>query len=120
MSCLTDGDVQAVVDGEAGDGVRAHLAGCERCQSRVEERRRLMADVTSVVGAEGAMRAGLECRSREAIKANRPVRGATVLRGSPSRPTWKRAGVLSALATGAGVVLVVPARLPRIRAAHLL
>jgi len=75
-----------------------------------------MADVTSVVDAEGAMPAGLEFRLREAIKANGPVRGATVLRGSPSRPAWKRAGVLSALATAAGVVLVVAVLLPRMGA----
>src|SRR5215471_12645496 len=116
MNCLTDGDVQAIVDGEAGDAVRAHLSGCERCRSRVEERRRLMADVTSAVDAEGAMPARLEFRLREALEATRPVRGATVLRGSPARPTWKRAGVLSALATAAGVVLVVAVLLPRMGA----
>jgi hypothetical protein len=116
MSCLTDGDVQAVVDGEAGEAVRAHLAGCERCRSRVEERRRLMADVASCVEAEGAMPAGFEFRLREAIAANRPVRGATVLRGSAGGPPWKRAGVLSALATAAGVVFVVAVLLPRMGA----
>src|SRR5262245_45507658 len=116
MSCLTDGDVQAVVDGEAGEAVRTHLAGCEQCRSRVDERRRLMADVTGVIEAEGAMPPGLEFRVSEAIRANRPVRGATVLRGQPGRPAWKRAGVLSALATAAGVVFVVAVLLPRMGA----
>jgi hypothetical protein len=116
MNCLTDGHVQAVADGEAGEAARAHLAGCERCRSRVEERRKLMADVSNVVEDERSVPAGLEFRVRESIRTNRPVRGATVLRDPGSRPAWKRAGVLSALATAAAVVFVVAVLLPRMGA----
>ncbi|HEX5109521.1 MAG TPA: hypothetical protein VFV95_13785 [Vicinamibacterales bacterium] len=108
--------MQAVVDGEAGEAARAHLAGCDRCRSRVGDRRKMMTGVTNIVESEGALPAGLEFRVRESIRANRPVRGATVLRGPESRPAWKRPVVLSALATAAGVAFVVAVLLPRMGA----
>ena len=115
MGCLTDVDVQAVVDGEATELMRAHAASCDGCRNRVDDRRRLMAQVTALAGAEGDLRPGFERRLREAVDSERPVRGATVLRGSP-RGAWRQAGLVSAAAVAAVVAIVVFGVMPRMGA----
>ena len=129
MRCLTDVDVQTVVDDEATEASRAHVAGCSRCRDRIDERRREMAAVRALVQRQGAGGPGghgadgddlppaLEARLRQALAVQRPVRGATALRGPASPATslaaWRRAGWMSALATAAVVALVVFFVLPR-------
>jgi hypothetical protein len=123
MRCLTDVEVQAVVDEEANEACRAHAATCDRCRARVDERRSQMATLASLVDADGMPSSMLEARLRQAMaEAGRsertgrtPARGSTVLRGqAPS--AWRRLGWASALATAAVIALLVYGVLPRLGA----
>jgi hypothetical protein len=119
MRCLTDIEVQAVVDGEASEEHRAHADACEACRRRVGERRDQMETIASLIDADGMPSAGLETRLRFAMSDGRSgrtgptdVRGSTVLRATkPS--AWRSVGVISAVATAAVVALVVYGVLPR-------
>ncbi|MET0164467.1 MAG: hypothetical protein ABW318_05615, partial [Vicinamibacterales bacterium] len=112
MRCLTDSEVQAVVDGEASDECRAHADGCEACRTRVDERRDQMETSASLIDADGMPSSALELRLRHAMSN---VRGATVLRAR--RPSaWRNVGLVSALATAAAIALVVYGVLPRLGA----
>src|SRR5262245_8447966 len=123
MRCLTDGDVQAVVDGEASNEHRAHAAACDRCRARVEERRANLAAISSLINDDDAAPAALEARLRHAMSAGPSertgptygVRGSTVLRqATPSR--WRSLGLASALATAAVIALLVYGVLPHLGA----
>ena len=62
MGCLTDADVQAIVDDEATELARAHAAGCDRCRDRVDDRRGLVAEITAL-GVDGEI-GRASCRER--------------------------------------------------------
>lgn len=112
MRCLTDVELQALADGEAGEMTAVHLAGCGRCRDRVEEIRRRIADITALVDRAGDMPPAVEARVRQAVTSGRGVRGATSLRGPLPAGSWRRAALASALATAA-VIAVVFGALPR-------
>jgi hypothetical protein len=117
MRCLTDVDVQAVIDGEASDEHRAHAAACDRCRARVEDRRASLATLSSVINHDEMPAAPLEARLRHAMSAgpSDSVRGSTVLRQTtPLR--WRSLGLASALATAAVVALLVYGVLPHLGA----
>jgi len=119
MRCLTDIEVQAVVDGEASDELRAHADACEACRTRVGERRDQMETIASLIDADGMPSAALESRLRHAMRDVGNVRGATVLRAR--RPSaWRNVGLVSAPATAAAtaavIALVVYGVLPRLGA----
>jgi hypothetical protein len=116
MDCLTDTELQAVIDDEATDASRAHVAGCGRCQERAEARRTQMIALASLVENEGDLPSTLEARLREAVASGRPARGATVLRHPARDRSWHPVGWLSALTTAAAVGLVVTLVLPRLGA----
>ena len=116
MRCLTDIEVQAVVDDEASDELRAHADACEACRTRVDERRDQMETIASLIDADGMPSSALELRLRQAMS---DVRGATVLRAR--RPSaWRHVGLVSAPATAAAtaavIALVVYGVLPRLGA----
>ena len=111
MRCLTDVEVQAVVDDEATAECRAHATTCERCRARVDERRSQMATLASLADADGMPSSMLEARLREAM-AESAVRGSTVLRPATHTP-WRRLGWVSAVATAAVIALLVYGVLPR-------
>lgn len=111
MRCLTDIEVQAVVDGEASEERRAHAQACEKCRSRVDERQSQMETIASLVDADGMPSSALEARLRYAITEGGGVRGSTVLRAS-APPVWRRLGLVSALATAAVIALVIYGLLP--------
>jgi hypothetical protein len=114
MRCLTDVDVQAVVDGEASEEHRAHANACEKCRARVRERRSQMDTIASLIDADG-MPSSVEARLRVAMNQSDDVRGSTVLRAT--RPSaWRRVGLVSALATAAVIALLVYSVLPRLGA----
>jgi len=128
MRCLTDVDVQAVVDGEAREEHRAHAAACDRCRARVEERRASLATLASLINDDEVPGAALEARLRHAMSDGRSertgpandgpandVRGSTVLRARKP-PVWRRVGLVSALATAAVIALLVYGVLPRLGA----
>ena len=115
MPCLTNENIQAVADHEAGEDLRAHAAACVTCGERVAERRRQMAALTALAVSPD-MPAAVEARVRRAVIAGRPVQGATALRSSTSPVAWRRAGMVSAVATAAIVALVIFGVLPRLGA----
>ena len=112
MRCLTDVEVQAVADEEASEESLAHVAACEKCRARVDERRSQMATIASLMDADGMPSAMLETRLRDAMS---DVRGSTVLRAKRPSP-WRSLGWVSALATAAVIALVVYGVLPRLGA----
>ena len=112
MRCLTDGDVQAVIDGEARDEHCAHAAVCDRCRARVEERRASLATLSSVINHDEVPAAPLEARLRHAMSN---VRGSTELRERPPS-RWRSLGLTSALATAAVIALLVYGVLPHLGA----
>lgn len=115
MRCLTDIDVQAFVDEEASQEIRVHVADCERCRSRVEDRRGSLTTLSSMMHEDKVPVAAMETRLRRAMNNDGDVRGSTVLRG-PQPSQWRRVGVVSALATAAVIALVVYGVLPRLGA----
>src|SRR5262245_19163576 len=112
MGCLTDVEVQAIVDDEATDASSEHVLTCVSCQRRIDERRGQMRAITEAIGAAGDVPSGLEARLRHAMTSDQVVRGATVLRGSRSS-SWFRSGWLSAAATAAVVALIIFFVLPK-------
>ena len=115
MRCLTDVEVQAVVDGEASDECRAHAATCEavpRASRRAAEPDgdARLADGCrrdAVIGARGSP---ASCDDVERRRAARPC-------SARRRPSpWRRLGWVSALATAAVIALVVYGVLPRLGA----
>jgi hypothetical protein len=114
MRCLTDVEVQAVVDEEANEACRAHAATCDQCRARVDERRSQMATLASLVDADGMPSSMLEARLRQAMKSS-DSRGSTVLRATPPSQ-WRRLGWASALVTATVIALLVYGVLPRLGA----
>jgi hypothetical protein len=115
MGCLTDVDVQAVVDDEASEEHRAHVTSCERCRTRVDERRRQMGTVSSLIETEGVPSAHFEAGMRRAMTSGGEARGSTVLRAAPRSP-WRKVGWVSALATAAVIAVIVFGLLPQLGA----
>ena len=71
MRCLTDVEVQAVVDDEASDECRAHAATCEPCRARVDERRRPDGRRSPRWSdADGMPSSMLEARLRQAMRSS--------------------------------------------------
>ena len=111
MKCLDDAQVQALVDNEAADDVRAHGASCARCAARIEQRRTVIGRALLALDLPAPMAATLQQRVERAVVAS-SARGATRLRetGAPrgrwSRAAWSAAAVT--VATLAAVLIVVP------------
>jgi hypothetical protein len=120
MRCLTDVDVQAVVDGEASEEHRGHAAVCDRCRARVEERRASLASLSSLINDDEVPAPALEARLRHAMSEDdgRSRRtgptGSTVLR--ERKPSAWRLGLVSAVATAGVVAVLVYSVLPRLGA----
>jgi len=110
MTCLNDVQIQAVVDEESTDEIRRHVAECERCRARVAERRRDMSRLTAL-SADLWTPPALAARVQQAVAAAPPVRGATALRSQ--LPSGRRFGWVSAVATAAGIGIVVLLVLPK-------
>jgi hypothetical protein len=115
MRCLTDVEVQAVVDDEASEASRGHVETCERCRSRVDERRSDLASISSLVDADGMPSVGFEAQMRRAMTSGGEARGSTVLRAMP-RSQWRKVGWVSALATATAIALIVFGLLPQLGA----
>ena len=110
MKCLDDAQVQALVDNEAADDVRAHAASCEGCAARLEKRRTVI-DAALLALDIPAPVATLQRRVEQAVVSSAP-RGATRLRETAAPPgRWRRAawsGAAVAVATVVVVLFVVP------------
>lgn len=114
MRCLSDVELQAVADGEAGESAERHLTACRACRDRVEAIQRTLATVAATVSATGEMPAAAAARVREAIVAGERVRGATALRSPLPSASWPRTRVLSLAGAAVIVLAVVFGVLPRI------
>jgi hypothetical protein len=115
MDCLSDAELQAVVDDEADERRRAHLANCPACRTRADARRRLMTTLVAL-GDEGGVPPALEARLRDAVAGGGPTRGSTALRPSVPRGWRQPIPWASALAAAAVVGLIVFVGLPRLGA----
>jgi hypothetical protein len=111
MSCFNDAQIQSIVDGEASDGVRAHLASCARCQTRVRERETVMQTIRQAMSLPAELPRDVSQRVERAL-ADGSTSGATRLRETTgARWSWQRsiwsAGAVAA-ATLIAVVFVAP------------
>jgi hypothetical protein len=111
---LTDIQIQAVVDGEAGAAERAHVATCGACATRVARRHEQIAELEQTLNPPVAMPATIAERAEGVfrLKAEAPHRsGATRLRnsnGSTRRRGWVYSGFAVAAATLVAVLFIVP------------
>jgi hypothetical protein len=124
MACLTDVEIQTMVDNQATEGNRQHAEACARCQQRIDERRHHMRTIADAMNASGGVPAALEVRLRQSLasagaaEAESARRGSTVLRERPARGAarWHGARWLYAGSIAAAVAMVVFAVLPRLGA----
>jgi hypothetical protein len=111
MKCLDDAQVQALVDNEAADDVRAHAASCAGCAARLEKRRTVIDAAGLALDIPAPMPSTLQRRVEQAVVSSSP-RGATRLRETAAFPSrWRRAawsGAAVAVATLVVVLFVVP------------
>jgi hypothetical protein len=109
MTCLNDAQIQALVDNEAPEDLRAHAASCAPCARRLEERRALIATAVHALDIPAPLPATLE---RQIAQALGSARGATRLRESATAGNlWRRtawSGAVVTVATLAVVLFVVP------------
>jgi hypothetical protein len=107
---LNDIQIQAVADGEAGDGARAHVASCDACASRVARRQQHIADVEQTLNVPIPLPARLARRVGAALEAG--ASGATRLRapaGAAPARRWVYSGFAVAAVTLVDVLFVIPA-----------
>ncbi len=114
MGCLSDAEIQTVVDGEASESVRAHAEQCALCARRVDARRGEMAAFLAFIKSDEPVPSRLDDAVRRVVADQGRVRGATALRGRP--PTWHVRAWTSALASAAVVAAVIFLVLPRLGA----
>jgi hypothetical protein len=112
MTCLTDSEIQRVVDREAGAEALAHVERCRHCGERVREFARRLSALEAALAEPSGMPQGTAARVRAAI-AEGGARGATRLREGPvARPFWHLAGWSAAAVAAAAIatfVFVIPA-----------
>ncbi len=104
--CLTDDELQAVADHEAGSNDARHAEQCQQCAERLAARVRLIARVEEGVGTAELPRDG-----RHAIMAQlarTTAAGATTLRPERRGRRWAWAIPLAAAAAIALFVYVIP------------
>ena len=106
--CLTDIQIQAVVDGEAGPFERAHVATCGACAARVARRQQQIAEIEHTLNAPVPVPPMVAERVRSSLATG--TAGATRLRrSSGGRRGWIYSGFAVAAATLITVLFVAPA-----------
>jgi hypothetical protein len=115
MNCCNDAQIQSIVDGEdreVTDAVRAHVASCTRCQTRVHERETVMQTIRQAMTLPAELPPHVSQRVERAL-ADGSTSGATRLRDSRNkrsssrrRAFWSAAAVVAA--TLLAVVFVAP------------
>ncbi len=104
--CLSEHEVQAVVDNEAAPEPRAHVEHCAACAERVAARRRLTDRVVRAA-ASVDMPAAMRAQTRDRV-IDAPAAGATTLRAVPTRQRWAWGVPLAAAAVLLLYFVVVP------------
>jgi hypothetical protein len=105
MACLSDGDIQAVVDDEAEAALSAHVASCAECAARAREQGRRADTMREALGPPPILPAGLEGRVRRALDAQATVRGSTTLRAGVPTHLGPAAAWRLGLAAAAAIVV---------------
>ncbi len=103
--CLTDEELQAIADREAGPDGSAHVERCQRCAERLAARVRLIARVVDAAGRD-ELPSGL--RGAIGARLDNATRGATTLRPVRRMRLWAWGIPLTAAAAIAFFVYVVP------------
>jgi hypothetical protein len=110
MTCLNDGQIQALADGEADVAAKDHAAGCAGCAARVRERAARMSAIQRAIDVPVEIPAPLARRVEESFHGGatrlRPAEGTRLQAG---RRGWLYSGLAVAAATLAAVLFVVPA-----------
>jgi hypothetical protein len=104
--CLTDAELQALADREAGPDAGAHVERCQRCTERLAARVRLIGRTVDAAGS-----GELPLSVRDAIRARLDAgtaEGATTLRPVAHVRRWTWGISLAAAATIAVFVYVIP------------
>jgi hypothetical protein len=103
--CLTDQQLQALADGQAHPDHGPHIAECQRCAERLATRTQLIARVV-----DAAAIAELPADTRHVMRARlgRATAGATTLRPARGSRQWRWWIPLTAAATIALVLFVIP------------
>jgi hypothetical protein len=106
MSCLNETQIQSVVDDEAAEDLRAHVASCASCRDRVRARAMLTDEIAQAINVPIDVPAALGRRITQAL-ADGSASGATRLRNDrPPRRSWRPA-VWSAGAVAAATIIAV-------------
>jgi len=104
--CLTDDELQAIVDREAPLDHASHIEGCRQCAERLDARAELTARAVQAAGTidlPADARAAMQARLGRATSE-----GATTLRPLPRRHQWAWGIPLIAAAAIALVVYIIP------------
>jgi hypothetical protein len=107
--CLSDHELQSIVDGEGSAASYPHAAECPRCAGRLDARRRLTERVLEAAGRDdlpGAVRDAMRAHLDSAGRA--PVSGATTLRPVERAPGWAWSAGLAAAAALLLFFVVLP------------
>jgi hypothetical protein len=107
--CLSDHELQSIVDGEGSAASYPHAAECPRCAGRLDARRRLTERVLVAAGRDdlpGAVRDAMRAHLDSADRV--PVSGATTLRPVKRAPGWAWSAGLAAAAALLLFFVVLP------------
>ena len=105
MKCLTDAQIQEVVDNEATDGMRQHASTCAGCADRVRAREKRTAAVIESIAVPLMVPPRVSQRIEQTL-TQAATRGATHLRSAPSPGPWRRMAWSAAAVTVVTVIAV--------------
>jgi hypothetical protein len=107
MTCLSDAEIQAVLDGESDAAAAAHVAACAACAARRREMEVRLDLLRLAAGRETApLLPAVERRVLHALGEAADVKGATRLRGeAPVTRRWNRLAWSAGLVSVAAVIL---------------
>jgi hypothetical protein len=105
MKCLTDAQIQAIVDGEDAPSLGEHAAACARCSSRIRERDRATTAIVNSFATDVDIPPHLG-RRVEAALAGATTGGATRLRAGTGRSSRRRAFWSAGVAVAATIVAI--------------
>jgi len=107
MRCLNDGEIQAVVDHQATEEVKQHVAECARCGDRVRDREKRMAAVAAAINIPLDVPPGVARRVEQAL-VDGSSQGATRLRGdAPQHKAWRHTAWTAAAVAAATLIAIV-------------
>lgn len=106
MKCLTDVQIQAIVDREAPEALQEHAASCPRCSDRVREREDLTAAILQTINVSVGIPPAVSRHVEQAL-AEGSSHGATRLRRSTPPPQAWRHAAWSAAAVAAATLITI-------------